>query len=401
MIILKNAVVVGDPASAPVQNAAIVINGARIESVGQNMTIPNSADIVVDLKGKYVLPGLIDAHVHFGGTEGFDYPGVGNRLETYDYLKSRAEALKWGVTTIRSAGDYTPDIFKFRDEVNNGLHISPRIVAAGRMIQARGGHPLDTVFGSDERIAAGSCVLLDDSTDIGVEVKKLADAGADWIKTFICEVNKLDYPAPVPRLPTESIRQIVDAAHKQGLPCMIHVDNARQLREAAEAGADSIEHTFTVGATDTDIDDDVIDLLIKRQIYVVPTIFSVKAHENPDGNMPLVYQKLIRQVNKLIRAGVNIGVGTDSSIPFVPIGVALHEELAQLVECGMTPAGAIAAATSVNAKLLRKENEIGAILPGYFADLLVVGGDPTGDINCTKDIHIVIMNGRIVTDNTH
>lgn len=399
MIILKNAVVINGLGAPAASDSTIVINGSRIEKVCRGAVPPNEADIVIDLKGKYVIPGLIDAHVHFGGADNFDYPGIGGRKETYDFLKSRAESLKWGVTAIRSAGDYTPDILDFRNEAALGLHASPRITAAGRIIQARGGHPIYTVFGSNENIAAGAAVIADETTDLDYEIKKMVDEGTDWIKAVISEINKLDYPSPVPRLSTEQITGIVDIAHKYGKPCMIHVDNTLHMREAAEAGADSIEHICSVGATETLIDDDLIELLVEKQIYVVPTIFSIFAHENPNGDMPLVYNKLIEQTGRLIRAGVNIGVGSDSNIPFVSIGSSLHEEMFHLVKCGMTPSEAIAAATGGNARLLRKEHELGAILPGYFADMDVIDGDPTNDISMTKSIRVVIMNGRIVTDN--
>ena len=396
MIVLKNATVFNGAGAQPLSNATVVISGERIEAVGEGVMAPDGADIVIDVKGKTVLPGLIDAHVHFGGTEGFDYPGIGSRLETYNYLKSAAQALKWGVTTIRSAGDYTPDILRFRDEVKSGLHISPRIVAAGKMIQARGGHPLNTVFGGSEAIAGGVCVLVDESTDLEKEVRLLCDAGADWIKTFISEVNKLDYPTRVPRIPPEKLKQIVDLAHRFGKPCMIHVDNVSQMREAAQAGADSIEHTLSVGATDTEIDDGLIEMLLKKDICVVPTVFSVKRHENPDAGLPMVYETLLGQINKLIRAGVRIGVGTDSAIPFLPIGESLHDEFSELVLCGMTPAEAISNATRGNAKLLRKDNEIGAVLPGYYADILIVDGDPLSDVKHTKRVKYVIANGRLI-----
>ena len=305
------------------------------------------------------------------------------------------DALKWGITTVRSTGDYTPDILEFRDEVNLRLHISPRIIAAGKMIQARGGHPVSTVFNGDAAISEGACVLVDENTDLGKEVKALADAGADWIKAFISEVNKLDYPTRVPRIAPEGIKRIVEVSHECGKPCAIHVDNISHMREAVMAGADCIEHVFSVGASDTEIDEGLIEILIKNRTYVVPTVFSIKAHENPGGNMPLVYEKLIRQVNKLIMAGVNLGVGTDSNIPFVTLGESLHEELSELVKCGMAPLDALKAATYGNAKLLRRENEIGAILPGYYADIIAVDGDPGEDISQTRNISLVVADGRI------
>jgi len=396
MIALKNATVIDGTGAQPIHNAKIIINGNKIEAVGADVAIPDGADVLFDLKGKTVLPGLIDAHVHFGGTDGFDYPGISSRHDSYDFLKNRMDSLKWGVTTIRSTGDFAPDIFDFRDEVNRGLHISPRIIAAGKMIQARGGHPVYTVFGSNPSIIDGACVVVDESTDLEKEVKALVDAGADWIKVFISEVNKMDYPTRIPRIPPEKIKQIVDLAHQFGKPCMIHVDSISHMREAVLAGADCIEHIFCVGATDIDIDDNLIESLVKSKTYVVPTVFSIRAHENPNGPMPLVYEKLIPQVNKLIKAGVNIGVGTDASIPFVPLGESMHEELAELVKCGMTPLEAIKAATLGNAKLLGKEKELGAVLPGYFADLLVVDGNPAGDISLTKNVSLVFANGRIV-----
>ena len=396
MIILKNATVFNSIETKLFPGSTVVIRGDRIEAVGRDVIAPSNADVILDLKGKTALPGFIDAHVHFGGADGFDHPGIGSKQETYDYLKSRMDALKWGITTVRSTGDYMPDILEFRDEVNLGQHISPRIIAAGKMIQARGGHPVSTVFGGNAAIAEGACVLVDENTDLDKEVKALADAGVDWIKAFISEVNKLDYPARVPRIPPEMIKRIVDLAHFCGKPCTIHVDNISHMREAAMAGADCIEHVFSVGASDTEIDDDLIELLIKNRTYIVPTVFSIKAHENPEGNMPLVYEKLIRQVGKLIAAGVNIGAGTDSNIPFVTLGESFHEELSELVKCGMAPLEALKAATNGNAKLLRKDDEIGAILPGYYADMIVVGGDPIKDINQTKNIDLVIANGRIM-----
>lgn len=400
MLVLRNATIFSSPEIPPAQGATVVIDGDRIARAGTDTGVQYGADIVIDLKGRFVMPGLIDAHMHFGGADSFDYPGISDRHESYDFQKARADSLKCGVTTIRSAGDYTPEIFEFRDEVARGLHVSPRIVAAGKMICARGGHPMDTVFGSNGKMSQNCAVMVDDATDIDAEVAKLVEAGADWIKAFIAEVNKVSYTTPIPRVPPETIRRIVDLAHEHGKPCMIHVDNALHLREAAEAGADSIEHIFSVGAPHTDIGDDLIETLIKKQIFVVPTVYSIKAHEDPNGAMPLVYEKLVEQVGRLIRAGVYIGAGTDSAIPFVSIGESLHGELAELVKCGMSPARAIAAATSGNARLLRKEHELGSILPGFYADLVVLDGDPLPDISQTRNISMVIMNGRIVVDNT-
>ena len=413
MIILKNATLIDGSGAPPLNNAVIVVRGDKIESVTSNVNDaddeclsnakaePESADsdIIIDLKGKYLLPGLIDLHVHFGGTDGFEYPGLSDRKASYDFLHSRLESLKWGVTTVRSAGDFTPDIFDLRDEVDAGKHISPRIIAAGKMIQAKGGHPLSTVFSGLPEIAENACVLVDENTDIAVEIGTLVSQGADWIKAYISEVNKLDYPARIPRISGEKIKKIVEISHKLDKPCMIHVDNISQMREAAEAGADTIEHVFAIGSTDTEIDDSLIQLLKEKGITVVPTLISIKKHDNMGENMPRVYNVLLDEVRKLVDCGVIVGVGTDSPIPFNEIGESLHEEMAELVNCGMSPLEAITAATSGNARILRMSDKIGRISPLLLADLIVVDGNPLDDIENTKNISLVVANGKIVLDN--
>ena len=411
VIVLKNANIIDGTGAPLIESSTIVINGSRIEAVitGDDAAITGnrtvhtagtaSADVVIDLKGAYLMPGLIDAHVHFGGTDALDRPGIGSAHETYDYLPSRTDSLNWGITSVRSAGDYTPDIITFRDAVKNNIHISPRIFSSGKMIQARGGHPIATVFGSNSAISDGSTVQVDDNTDLELEIGRLVEAGVDWIKAVICEVDKLNYPAPVPRIPPEKISQIIALAHKHGKPCMIHVDNASHLREAVAAGADSIEHVLAVGAVDTDIDDDLIDLLVRAQTSVVPTLISIKRHEVPGSGRPPVYEILKKQIGRLIAAGVRICAGTDSSIPFVRIGESLHDELAELVACGMTPSEAIKAATYDNAALLRASDSIGLIKTGYFADLIAAGENPLLNICNTKTIKLVIANGRIVSYN--
>ena len=408
MIVLKNAFVIDGTGSPPTEAMTLVINGNRIETITTGGAAPSirntelpSQDIetVIDMKDSFLIPGLIDAHVHFGGTDALDHPGIGSMRETYDYLPSRTDSLRWGVTAIRSAGDYTPDIIEFRDAVKDGFQISPRIFAAGKMIQARGGHPIYTVFGSNSAISDGATVQVDESTDLEKEIERLAAAGVDWIKAVICEVDKLNYPAPVPRIPPEKIAKIIDLAHKHGKPCMIHVDNASHLREAVAAGADSIEHIFAVGATDTEIDDSLIDLLVKTQVHIIPTLISIKRHESPGSNRPLVYEKLKYQVGRLIAAGVNICAGTDSSIPSVRIGESIHDELEELVACGMTSLEAIKAATHDNAALLRASDCIGSIKTGYFADLIALSANPMLDIRNTKTIRFVIANGHIVSYN--
>ena len=400
-MIFKNVTLVDGTGTPPQHGVTVVVKDNRIESIGTDIEIPDSEYDVIDLKGKFMLPGLIDAHVHFGGTDRYGLPGISGRKTTDDYFLSRRLCLRNGITTVRSAGDFVPDIYDVRNESREITNLVVRIFAAGKGIQVPGGHPLDTVLESDKNIRENETILVVDETDIDKEIKALVDLDTDWIKTFISEVNQLDFPKKTPRLSPERIKEIIQVSHKYGKPCMVHIDNISQMREAAEAGADSIEHVFCKGSTDTEIDDDLIEMLLEKNISIIPTMYSIKQHDCTDGSIPQVFETLVQEVHKLIEAGVHVCVGTDGSIPLVAIGESMSEELALLVEAGMTPLQAITAATGGNARLLNKrrekEIEIGTLLPGKLADFIVIDeGNPLEDISNIKNVDHVVLNGNIV-----
>ena len=378
-------------------NCTVLISGMTVAGVGINLPIPEEA-AVIDLKGKTLMPALSEAHTHFGGSDRLTRPALGGRELTYDYARSSAEFLAWGVTTVRSAGDWMPDIVTFREEVSRGTFCAPRILTAGRMFVAQGGHPLDTVFMSDAGIRKNACIVCDGATEIDEEVKAMVEAGADWIKAFLSTVNKMNYPVPTPRLPHETLQKITDAAHRWGKPVMLHVENPDDIDEALTLGVDSIEHVVGVGNTKFETDDRLIRRLADSRTYVVPTMSAIFAH---DGSLPgaeRVYPRLEEAVRKMIDAGVRIAVGCDSGIPFLPYGESVHMELELLVNAGMPPIAALAAATGGNANLFGLGGRLGTIQVGQLADILVLDGDPLVDIRNTRRIRLVIKEGRIVTD---
>ena len=397
MIAFINASLIDGTGAPARKNAKVVINGSRIESVGADAFVPDNA-VVIDLGGKTLLPAFSDAHTHYGGSDLLTRVGLGGRDTTYDYALCGNNSLEWGVTTVRSAGDFMPDIVTYRDEVNvKGLH-APRILTAGRMFMAPGGHPIGTVFFSNESIRDNACILCDESTDIDAEVKALADAGVDWIKAFISTMNKMNYPHTVPRLPHETLRRITEAAHKNGKPVMLHVENPTDMQEAADLGVESIEHVINVGNTDFDIPDSLLNDLCKRGIYVIPTISSIKAHDGSiEGAVP-VYAHAERAVKLLADAGVKLAIGCDSCIPFVPIGESVHIELELFVSAGLAPLDVLRIAAKGNAELFGMSDTLGAIEAGKLADLVVLNADPLEDIRNTRQIALVMKEGRVVTD---
>ena len=398
MLVLKNACVIDGTGAAPAPGATVILDGKVINQVGRNLPIPDGAQ-VIDLKGKTLLPGFTDAHTHMGGSVSLERPGAVSRFASYDYAEHREAALNWGVTALRSAGDFTPDILTFRDDVNAGKLRSPRILASGRFLQAKGGHPLSTVYSDDPVIAENACVLIDDDTDIDAEVGKLCDLGVDWIKVMVSDDNKFKYPDTLtPTLSDNQLRLICDAAHKRSRPVMAHIDDIGDIVRAVNAGVDTVEHTINVATSDHEMTDEVLALLTGRDVWVVPTLVATKIHDGSVPAAPPVWPALKAAAARMINAGVRIGVGCDSGIPFVPFGECVHIEMELLTEVGYTPLQAIAAATGKNAEMLRMPHLFGTVAPGQAADLVVLGSDPLADIKNTRDIRMVLREGAVVVD---
>ena len=399
MLTFINAFLIDGTGDAPVPDATVIIEGKKILSSGVGTPVPEGSQ-VIDLKGKTLVPGFSDAHTHFGGSSSLDRPGGSSRFAVYDYAEHREAALRWGVTALRSAGDFTPDILAFRDEVNEGKHRSPRLLACGRFLQAKGGHPLSTVFFDDPAIAENACVLIDEKTDIDAEVGKLFDLGVNWIKTVASDDNKFKYPdTAAPFLSDEQLRRITDAAHKRGLPVMAHVDDVSDLARAVKAGVDSVEHVINVATTDHELTDEILKLITEAGVWVVPTLVATKIHDGSVEGAPLVWQDVPAAMERLIKSGVLLGVGCDSGIPFVPFGECVHMEMELLTQVGYSPMQAVTAATGNNAKMMRADGVFGTIAPGKAADIVVLGSNPLDDISNTRDIRMVLRDGAVVVDN--
>lgn len=397
MIAFTNANVIDCTGAQPILNATVVVNARRIEAVGTAVGIPGGATII-DLRGKTLLPAFSDAHTHYGGTDRLTRPGLGGADATYDYALSGRDCLNWGVTTVRSAGDFMPDIVAHRDDIAAKHLHAPRILASGRIFVAPGGHPLYTVFGGSEPIRDNACVVCSEDTDIDAEVRSLADAGVDWIKAVLSTMNKMNYPHPVPRLPHETLRKITEAAHKHGKPVMLHVETPNDIEEAAELGVDCIEHVIGVGTTCFDLPDALIDKLVTSGICIVPTMASIKAHDGMLSGAELVYHHLQKAVKKMADSGVNLAIGCDSGIPFVPVGESVHTEIELFASSGIAPLETLRIATSGNAKLFKLDADLGKIAPGKLADIIVLNADPLADIRNTRQIALVMKEGRIVLD---
>jgi imidazolonepropionase-like amidohydrolase len=401
MLALKNARLIDGTGSEPVEGVTILIEHGRFVSVGKDAPVPAGAS-VIDLHGKTVIPGLSDAHTHFGGSGDFDRPGFGYRRETYNYAEARESYLRWGVTTVRSCGDIGPEVLSFRDDEQSGKVQSPRVLAVGPWFQAKGGHPAYTVGPQvglkDQATMDLACIIVDEATDIEAEVARVVAMNVHEIKVFLGHINKGNYPIPVPRITEEQLRRIVAAAHGLGKRVICHVDDPEEMMEAAQCGVDGVEHILGDGATKTEVSQELIDLLLEKHIVVDPTMISILRWDHQVPRSQPVFQYLKAAVKKFYDAGVTLAVGCDSGIPFVPFGESLHDEMSCLVKAGIPELEVLHMATLGNAQVFHRDQDLGSIQPEKRADLVVLDADPLEDIKNTKTILLVMKDGCIVRD---
>jgi enamidase len=348
------------------------------------------------------MPGLIDCHLHLGGLT-VDKPGkaigkisfIDMASFFWDYFRNYAHrrrlAIENGVTTIRSAGDHYPHIIRLRDKIAAGKLSGPRIFAPGPTITAPGGHPAGTIYKGNRYIIENATRQLADVNIAREEVRRLVEGGVDCIKAIYSDINPMDIAHKVPRLSLDVLEVLADEAHQHNLKLMVHTGSPKETLDAIKAGADSIEHGILPGGDSIEFEDDLIKMMLDKGTYFVPTLAIAWAYKDA---YPDVFSGLKKTFKKLHSAGVNIATGTDSGTPGVVIGKGLHKELELMVEAGISPLEAIAAGTRNAANNLGKASDLGTIEPGKLADIIAVSGDPLKDIRDTREIKLVIKDGK-------
>ena len=401
------------PGQKAMENATLVIKNDRVERVlagfdGPDLASPKAAGATVaevDLKTSWVLPGLIDCHVHL--TNQWDET-VRQRFttESSEFVAVRAtvyarRTLDAGFTTVRDLGANQPAaIFALRDSINNGLIVGPRIIAAGHAITMTGGHA-DATLGyapglfpeqtANDGIANGpdECIKA---------VRTQIKLGADVIKlTATGGVLSASTAGLAQHFTDEELAAIVKTAHSLGRKVAAHAHGVDGINAAIRAGVDSIEHG-------TYLDDKSIELFKQTGAYHVPTLlagFTVETNaKKPGYYLPMIANKAsivgpkVREMfKKSHEAGVKIAFGTDT-------GVSPHGENARefklMVDDGMTPMEAITAATITASELLGLKQEIGTLEAGKAADVIAVAKDPLGDITELERVKFVMRAGKVV-----
>jgi imidazolonepropionase-like amidohydrolase len=371
----------------------MLVEGERIMRTGRDLTAREGA-ATIDLGGKVLLPGLIDAHVHLAMVGDPDEVArIGATpapVWAWNAAANARRTLEAGFTAVRDLGTIAGVSVALRDQVAAGRMPGPRIRAAASAICMTGGH--GWWIGREA----------DGPDDVRKAVREQLRAGADCIK--LIATGGVMTPRVDPRSPQlteDELRAGVEEAHKAFRKVGSHAQATAGIKHAVRAGVDSIEHGIY-------LDDEAIALMLERGTFLVPTLVApemISRHGIVAGVPDYMVEKSDRareahreSFRAAHRAGVRIAFGTDAGTPFNRHG-ANAEELALMVECGMSPAEAIVAATRSAADLLDLLEDAGTLEAGKRADLLVVDGDPLDDIRILGDpdrLVGVLQGGRWV-----
>ncbi len=381
----------------------LVIDNGRIVAVQKGYTRPQKGDRVLDLKNKWVLPGLIDMHTHMTGQ--LEKGGYIKRFQLYPadvalistkYLK---RTLLAGFTTVRDVGADDFVNVSLRNAVNRGDIIGPRMYVCAKALGVLGGHA-DPTNGYREDILP----VPDETKGVvaGVESARRATLlaikrGADLIKiTATAGVLSIAAAGQAPQFTEEEIRVIVETARDFGKKVAAHAHGAEGIKRAVRAGVASIEHG-------TYLDDEGIELMKQHGCYLVPTIIAgvsvADSAKIPGFFHPFVVKKALtigpvirKTFAKAYKKGVPIAFGTDA-------GVYAHGknalEFQYMVEAGMPPMAAIRAATYHAAKLLGQLDNLGTLEKGKIADVVAVNENPIQNINTLQHVTFVMKDGRV------
>jgi imidazolonepropionase-like amidohydrolase len=396
-IVLVGARVFDGTGRLPLENATLILRGGHVEALGPELSVPANTQRVVDLKGKTIIPGLINSHGHVGDTLGLR---SGAEFNTPENVRAQLRLYaQYGVTTVQSLGGDRDAGFAARAEQDRPGLDRARLYVAGPVVPTSGTEAIRSA------------------------IKELAARKVDWVK-----IRVDDNLGTTAKMSREASGVAIEAAHASRLRVAAHMFYFEDARVLVEQGVELLAHSIRDEAVPRDFAED----LVRRNVCVCPTLvrevsayvyadkpdfFSDKfflAHADRDVMAELgdperraqvkaspgakAYRRALdvaqRNLKTLADAGVGVAFGTDSGPPGRFQGYFEHVELELMVQAGLTPKQALVAATGDAARCLGLRGRVGTLEPGNWADFLVLSANPLADIRNTRKIESVWIAGR-------
>lgn len=380
----------------------VIIEGNKITAVAKGYLMPTGSDVLIDLKNKTIMPGLIDMHVHLEGETSKDQLLQKFTLNEADIaFRSTVYAKKTllaGFTTVRDLGGSGVNI-SLRNAINQGFVVGPRIFTAGKSIATTGGHA-DPTNGYRKDLMGDPGPkegVINSPEEARQAVRQRYKDGADLIKiTATGGVLSIAKDGSGPQFTDEELKAIIATAKDYGMHTAAHAHGAEGMKRAVIAGITTIEHG-------TKMTEEVMDLMKQKGTWYVPTItagrFVGEQGKIPGYYHPLVAPKAIEigpQIQatfaKAYKRGVRIAFGTDAGV--YPHGEN-GKEFGFMVEAGMPAMEAIKSATAVNAEILGMSDKIGTIETGKLADLVATNENPISNIKTMENVSFVMKEGIV------
>lgn len=393
--------------------ATVVIEGPQIVAIHErdDGPIPLLPDAtVIDLGGRYLLPGLWDCHCHPGGMIPDPHRIACFESEaelTLRALRNTMAALRVGVTALRATGDSSFVDIALRETFANrqpaGLWkrgyddkrlVGPRLFCAGIGIRITGGHGSN---GRVDEVYTKSCLEADGPDAVAQAARYVMKMGADWVKLMITGgIAGIREGMGESQMTFEEMKAACDAAHRKGLKVCAHTGAAAAAKEGIRAGLHSIEHGYQ-------LDEEACEMMAERGVYYCPTLSVthdeeyMRRWEWPDYSIRRALEGAEahrRALEYALKAGVKIVNGADLN----PIADTAIAEIEWVVKAGMTPAQALIASTRRPAEMCGVEDILGTITAGKLADLIVVEENPLHDISALRQVQMVLKEGEIIVD---
>jgi imidazolonepropionase-like amidohydrolase len=387
-----------EPAGDRFRAADVGVDGDRIAAVAPAAS-PASDDAVIDLAGLWLLPGLIDCHVHLTQpTDAPDPAAAATRSDAAVALFTAAAAqrtLAAGVTTVRDVGGWNYVEMAVRDAITAGEVAGPRLFLAGRLL---------SITTATVGYYPGMYEVADGPDAVRRAVRHQLARGADVIKVMAtgAMLSSENEDARAIQYTLDELRAAVEVAHDNFKPVAAHAHARQGIVNAVDAGVDSIEHCSFA-------DDDALRRIAAAGTYVVPTICAGELLLRDRRVLEAMPEHLRRRmvdfndvhlatIRRGHELGVRIAMGTDAGTPGNHHGLNAHECVYMVTHCGLSAADSIRAATVNAAALLRRDADLGQVDVGKYADLIACGGDPFDDIEELTRVAFVMKGGRVERD---